>query len=439
MNLVIANADFGARPAGQLEHCTPGLFLCALCDRCSGKTRTMSKLLKNKYEIIGVLGQGGMGCVYKVADRSSGYKVFAAKELKPAKAASPKAEEALTLFRTEARILMRLKHPNLPRVHDYFSHQGAHYIVMEYIRGRTLEQLLAARGGRPVSERLALSWALQICRAMHFLSVQKPRPIVFRDLKPANIMIDHLGRVKLIDFGIARFFREDKEEDTYVYGTPGYAAPEQYGTGQTDVRSDLFSLGATLFHCLTGRKPPESPLGFPDPRSLNPKLGKAVAAIISKAVEFDREKRFQSAFEMKAAIQTVLLDLAATAKGKGKVIRAVPGKTITLPWRSRPSWVSVPVMSLGCSGTTGTLSSDDRWIKPKPASFGPDEVRLLFRVEGRLLAPGREYRPQITVKTVAGVVRPQLVFKKSRPWMVITALTIGVVAIALLAVLKLME
>jgi serine/threonine-protein kinase len=100
---------------------------------------------------------------------------------------------------------------------------------------------------------------------MHFLSVQRPRPIVFRDLKPANIMINSDSRIKLIDFGIARFFKEDRQEDTFVYGTPGYAAPEQYGSGQTDVRSDIFSLGATLHYCLTGRNPSEIPLAFPKP------------------------------------------------------------------------------------------------------------------------------------------------------------------------------
>ena len=219
----------------------------------------MNRLLKKKYEIIETIGRGGMGCVYKVADRSRRGKVLAIKELRTGKLQTTKVREALAQFQTEARILMHLTHQNLPKVYDYFSLQGAYYIVMEFIRGKTLDQILNSRRGKPVDERLALSWALQICRAMHFLSVQKPRPIVFRDIKPSNIMIAYDGRVKLIDFGIARYFKEERNEDTYVYGTPGYAAPEQYGTGQTDVRSDLFSLGATMYHCLTGEHPPQSP------------------------------------------------------------------------------------------------------------------------------------------------------------------------------------
>jgi serine/threonine-protein kinase len=380
----------------------------------------MKRLLKQRYEILGVLGKGGMGCVYKVLDRQQGGRVLAIKELRPGKLSVEKSREALIQFQTEAQILARLTHPNLPKVYDYFSLHGAHYIVMEYIKGNTLEQVLAARRGKPINERLALSWALQICRAMHFLSVQK-RPIVFRDLKPANIMIAGDNRIKLIDFGIARFFKEDKQEDTFVYGTPGYAAPEQYGTGQTDVRSDIFSLGATLHHCITGRNPAENPLDFPAPRSLNHRISRETAAFIQQALEKDIEKRFQSAFDMKLAIQKILLKQPEQVKGKEKIIYARPGKLIKLPWWNKTSWVSVPVMALGLSGTTGTLSSDDRWIKPKPVFFGPEISRLLFRVESRMLRPGREYRTHIIVRTDSGIVRPHLVLRRSWPWMLIEA------------------
>jgi serine/threonine protein kinase len=389
----------------------------------------MSRLLNKRYEIISVLGKGGMGCVYRVRDRSLGGRVLAVKELRTDRLQAPKIREALAQFQTEARILMRLTHPNLPKVYDYFSLPGAYYIVMEYIQGKTLEQILNSRRGKPVDERLALSCALQMCRAMHFLSVQKPRPIVFRDIKPSNIMVARDGRVKLIDFGIARFFKEEQKEDTYVYGTPGYAAPEQYGMGQTDVRSDLFSLGATLYHCLTGEHPPQNPLDFSDPRRKNRKMSRESAAIIKKALEPDREKRFQSAYEMKSAIQKVLLDLSAPVKRKGKIIYAKPGKVIRLPWWRKAAWVSVPVMALGCSGATGTLSTDDLWIRPKPTSFGPDAAWLLFRVQSRMLKPGKEYRPHITVKTDSGILRPRLLFRRSWPWIFFELVIAVVVAI----------
>ena len=385
----------------------------------------MTKLLKNRYEIAGLLGKGGMGSVYKVADRSARGKVFAVKELRTTNQAPGKTAESITLFRTEALILSRLTHPNLTKVTDYFSHGGSYYIVMEYVNGRTLEQMLRARPGKPIDERLALSWALQISRAMQFLSVQKPRPVVFRDLKPSNIMIDRTGRVKLIDFGIARFFKDDKTEDTYVYGTPGYAAPEQYGTGQTDVRSDIFSLGATLHHCLTGRDPLQHPLDFPDPLLLNPKLNKGTVKIIRKALEQDPSKRYQTALDMKQAIQSVLLNLEMLPKGVDSVIHAVAGKPITLPWWRKTSWVSMPVMALGCNGTTGTLSSHDRWLHPKPRAFSHGSSQLLFRVDTAKLRMGREYRPTITVHTDSGILRPQLSFKRPWPWLLIDSMLIA--------------
>jgi serine/threonine protein kinase len=260
---------------------------------------------------------------------------------------------------------------------------------------------------------------------MHFLSVQKPRPIVFRDLKPSNIMITRDGRIKLIDFGIARFFKEEQREDTFVYGTPGYAAPEQYGLGQTDVRSDIFSLGATLHHCLTGRNPSETPLVFPDVRQLNPKISRETAAVVKKALEQDMGKRFPSALEMKQAIQKIVLASSGKSKGGKRIIYAQPGKPIRLPWWERTSWVSVPVMTLGCSGTTGTLSTNDRWIQPKPRTFGTDAARLLFRVENRMLQFGYEYRPHITVKTTDGILQPQLLLKKPWPWIIVEAAAIG--------------
>jgi len=394
----------------------------------------MIRLLKNRYEVLEVLGRGGMGRVYKVADRFQRGKILAAKELLPGNLAAGKAHEALAQFQTEARILTRLTHPNLPKVYDYFSFPGRYYIIMEYVKGRTLEKILNARKGRPVDERQALSWALQICKTMHFLAVQKP-PVVFRDLKPANIMIDQNSRVKLIDFGIARFFKEAKSEDTFVYGTPGYAAPEQYGTGQTDVRSDIFALGATLHHCLTGRNPSETPLDFPDPRRLNPKLTKGTAEIILKALHQEREKRFQSALEMKKAIQRVLLDTAAMPKGVGRIILAKAGKPIRLPAFKKFCWVSVPITALGCSGTTGSLSTDELWIQPRPKMFGPDASSLLFRVEGRKLKFGREYRPDITIETEEGIMKPELLFKKSWTWIIVEAAVILAV-IAVSAIMK---
>ncbi len=391
----------------------------------------MRQVLKNRYEVIGILGRGGMGRVFKVADRING-QTLAIKELYLRKLSPDAAQEALTQFWTEARILMRLNHPNFPKVFGCFSESGASYLVMEYVRGKTLEQILDARAGQPIDEHRTLGWALQITRALHFLGVQQPRPVVFRDLKPANIMIDRTGRVKLIDFGIARFFTADKSEDTYVYGTPGYAAPEQYGTGQTDVRSDLFALGATMHHCLTGLRPVEGSRQFPDLRRINSRVNPATAAIVNKALSRERGRRFPNAQEMKAAIEQVLLAFAMPGQGLGKVFLAEPGRTITLPWQKKTALIGVPIRALGLSGTTGTLRTEDPWIAPQTATFGPDASWALFRVRSNSLIPGREYRTRITAFTDCGVLRPRLVLKRRRPWMLI-----GIVA-AVLAVVAAM-
>lgn len=384
----------------------------------------MKRVLKNRYEIISIIGLGGMGRVYRARDRQRQGTAVAVKELQADHLPPEKAGEALAQFQTEARILARLSHPNLPKVSDYFSLPGRFYLVMEYVPGRTLEEVLEARQGKPVNERQALAWALQICRTMHFLSIQNP-PVVFRDLKPSNIMVDGRGKVKLIDFGIARFFKEDKKEDTYVYGTPGYAAPEQYGTGQTDVRSDIFSLGATLHHCVTGRNPAETPFHFPDPRSINSGVSRGTADLIMKALQEEREKRFQSALDMKEAIQRVLIESAPMPRGVKKIIPAQAGRPIRLPAFGKVCWVSVPVTALGCAGTTGTLSTGDRWLRPRPVAFGPDTLQLLFRVENGRLKAGREYRPQVTIRTDSGILRPRLLFRKSGPWIVIAAVVLA--------------
>lgn len=391
-------------------------------------------VFKGRYEVKEVIGRGGMGCVYKAADRVNRVKIVAIKELMIDKSMSrEKRGEVVDQFQTEARILARLSHPNLPKVYDYWSLGDRHYIVMEFIPGKTLEEMLNRQGGRPLDERMVLSWAVQILRAMHFLSVQRPRPIVFRDLKPSNIMITKQGRVKLIDFGIARFFKQDKSEDTYVYGTPGYAAPEQYGTGQTDVRSDIFSLGATLYHCLTGRNPSENPLDFPDPRRLNPYLSRASADIIMKALEPDREKRFQTALEMKHAVQRLLLEKTEGRRRFKGIIQARPDRDIKLPFWKKTCWVALPAMSLGCSGYTGILSTDELWIQPRPRTFGPDTTRLVFRVESGMLRPGRRYTPAITIKTPDGPIRPRVVFRRELPWFLILNIAAAILILFLAA------
>ena len=218
--------------------------------------------LQGRYTIIKTIGEGGMGSVYKAIDTQRKNRLVAIKEMSLNHYQNPaKRREAEELFRREAEMLSKLSHPNLPRVYAFFNENGRSYLVMHFIRGKTLAQLMTEgdRSWLPVEDML--NYALQLCDALSYLHQQTP-PVIFRDLKPSNVMVTAKGNVYLIDFGIARVFKQGLSHDTQKLGTPGFASPEQYGSGQTGPRSDLYSLGATLHYCLTGK----------DPRSNQPTL-----------------------------------------------------------------------------------------------------------------------------------------------------------------------
>lgn len=249
-------------------------------------------LLGGRYSVVRKLGQGGMGAVYLVSDTRLSGKLWAVKEMSDAALTDPlEKQSAVQAFKNEAALLASLEHPNLAKVVDFFADLGKHFLVMDYIEGHTLAELLQGRQ-QPFSEAEVLPWAEQLCQVLHYLHSQ-PQPIIFRDLKPGNIMLDRTGKVRLIDFGIARLFKPGKERDTMSYGTTGYAPPEQFGKGQTDARSDIYSMGATLHHLLTLRDPADQPFRFPPVRTLNPSVSPHVDEAIMKAVEQEPEKRWQ--------------------------------------------------------------------------------------------------------------------------------------------------
>jgi serine/threonine-protein kinase len=242
-----------------------------------------------------------MAAVYQVADTHIRGKIWAVKEMSAAAITNPTEKlQALEAFRREAELLSRLSHPNVPRVVDFFGEGGKQYLVMEFIEGRTLEEKLSQLG-RPLSETEVRPWAEQLCDVLDHLHGHHP-PIIFRDLKPGNVMIDRAGNVKLIDFGIVRFFQPGKARDTVSFGTAGYAPPEQYGKGQTDARSDIYSLGATLHHLLTGHDPALTPFQFQPLRKLNPGVSAAMETAVMCALEHDPARRWPSASKMRQAM-----------------------------------------------------------------------------------------------------------------------------------------
>jgi hypothetical protein len=260
-------------------------------------------VLAERYVIVRKVGGGGMGAVYQATDQRIQGKLWAIKEMSDAAITNPlDKQQAVDAFRREAQLLATLDHGNLPKVSDYFTEEGKHYLVMDFVQGRTLAQVLHSAAGF-LAEDEVVDWVIQLCDVLAYLHSRQP-PVIFRDLKPANVMLDAEGRIKLIDFGIARLFQPGKGKDTQIMGTPGYAAPEQYGTGQTDARSDIYALGVTLHQLLTGYDPSLSPFNLPLARNINSGLSPTVEAIIARATQPEVTARFQTAEEMEQALVT---------------------------------------------------------------------------------------------------------------------------------------
>ncbi|MCS6841437.1 MAG: serine/threonine protein kinase [Roseiflexus sp.] len=248
-------------------------------------------ILQGRYVIEQKLGQGGMGAVYRARDLRLSTVTWAIKEMSQAQITGPlELQEARAAFQREAELLASLSHPGLPKVVDHFEQDGKAYLVMEFVPGDSL-LTIAQREGLPFPLPRVLDWARQICEVLEYLH-NRPTPIIFRDLKPANVMLTPEGRIKLVDFGIARIFKPGKERDTQAFGTLGYSAPEQYGRSQTDPRADIYSLGVLLHQLLTGYDPTSTPFRLPSANQINPAIPQHVSDAIARAVDPDPNRRF---------------------------------------------------------------------------------------------------------------------------------------------------
>jgi serine/threonine-protein kinase len=243
----------------------------------SSQVLAVGTVLRDRYEIIELVGQGGMGAVYKADDLRLRGRICAVKEVLPELIGqSGVGEQAHDQFYREASTLARLDHTNLPKVSDFFAQDGREYLVMDFVPGADLRQLAddARRHDRFLAEETVLDWAAQLCDALQYLHTQDP-PVLHRDIKPANIKLTPRGVVKLVDFGLVKLLQPDESRTVTVVqgrGTVAYTPLEQYGgdTGHTDARSDIFSLGATLYHLLTGQPPADAKQRFLRPGSLTP-------------------------------------------------------------------------------------------------------------------------------------------------------------------------
>jgi serine/threonine-protein kinase len=309
-------------------------------------------VLNSRYEIVRRIGGGGMGAVYLAKDRNLGDAPRAVKEMVESHLDPAQHEKAIGDFKRESLLLTSLEHPSIPTIYDYFYDDKASrfYLVMKYISGGDLaSRMRAAIGGR-IDERTVTDWGMQVADVLEYLH-SRPKPIIYRDLKPANLMIDgNSGRVMLIDFGIARWVTQQEKGVTAV-GTMGYAPPELF-SGRVQPASDIYSLGATMFHLTTGADPQDNPLLIfdftknPRPRQIAPSMSSEMEQILMRAVEYKPEDRFRSAGEMRNSLAVHLEKLMS-----GRVSYGVPAPQL--------GGETVQVQTVYCGFCGGRIAADD--------------------------------------------------------------------------------
>jgi len=360
--------------------------------------------LQGRYLILQPLGKGGMAAVYQAQDLRLANKFWAIKELSTSQLATPQeVQEAVQAFQREAQMLASLNHAHLPKVTDFFTEGGRYYLVMDFIQGQTLEEMLAARGQQPFPEATVLQWAEQLCDALSYLHAQSP-PIIFRDLKPSNIMITAAGQVFLIDFGIARLFKPGKMTDTVPFGSTGYAPPEQYGKGQTDARSDVYALGVTLHQLLTGWDPGTQPFRLPPARQLNPAISPQVDQALQRATDLNRDARFGSIEEFRRALMPGLHPPppGPTQSSAAPILSVMPVEldfgAVTPPAQAVRGF---QVHNLGSGTLSGSVMSQVSWLSVRPSTFQGDTA-IEVQADTLRLPRGQSHSAGLLVQSNGG-------------------------------------
>ena len=320
--------------------------------RPSVKQLASNTVLNGRYEIVRRIGGGGMGAVYLAKDRNLGDAPRAVKEMVESHLDPAQHEKAIGDFKRESLLLTSLEHPCIPTIYDYFYDEalGRFYLVMKYISGGDLASRMRAAVGGRIDEKTVTDWGMQVADVLDYLH-SRPKPIIYRDLKPANLMIDgNTGRVMLIDFGIARWVTQQEKGVTAV-GTMGYAPPELF-SGRVQPASDVYSLGATMFHLLTGADPQDNPLLIfdftknPRPRQIAPSISTEMEHILMRAVEYRPEDRYRTAGEMRTELATHLEKLIT-----GRVSYGMPGTVLGSE--------TVQVQTVYCGFCGGRIAADD--------------------------------------------------------------------------------
>lgn len=294
----------------------------------------IGSLVDGKYKILNKVGQGGMSVVY-LAMNEKANKQWAVKEVR--KDGIKDFEVVKQGLVAETDILKKLNHPNLPSIVDVIDTDDSFIIIMDYIQGNSLNKALDEYGAQP--QENVISWAKQLCDVLGYLHTRTPA-IIYRDMKPANVMLKPDGNVTLIDFGTAREFKEKNLADTTCLGTVGYAAPEQFGgMGQTDARTDIYCLGATLYHLVTGMNPCEPPYEIKPIREINPSLSSGLEKIIMRCTQRDPNDRYQSAAELMYALEHYEeIDDLYKKKQKRKLFKFISCILLTFVFAATSAW-----------------------------------------------------------------------------------------------------
>ena len=274
-------------------------------------------VLQNRYEILKVIGKGGMSTVYQARDLKT-QNLLAVKDVaRSGQKENQEMEQKLAV--AEGQMLKQLNNPHLPKIYEIIDNQDSFMLVMDYIEGVSLDKVIAKAGAQPMDR--VLNWGMQICEVFHYLHNQ-PTPIIYRDMKPANVILKPDGNLMMIDFGTARTLKQgvDMQADTICIGTAGFAAPEQFGgIGQSTERTDIFCLGATLYNLITGHSPCDRPVGILPLEMWNPALANTpISEIIIKATRNDPNERYQTAMELHEDLRLASIGAFKKVHGKGK-------------------------------------------------------------------------------------------------------------------------
>src|SRR5436309_8239316 len=355
--------------------------------RSKPKALAAGKVLNSRYEIVRHIGGGGMGAVYLAKDRNLGDAPRAVKEMIESHLDDTQHEKAIADFKRESLLLTALEHPSIPTVYDYFYDENSErfYLVMKFIPGSDLSSRLRKTPGGHIEEPTVTEWGIQTADVLEYLHTRR-QPIIYRDLKPANLMLDsYNNRIMLIDFGIARWVNKLEKGVTAV-GTMGYAPPELF-SGRADPRVDIYSLGATMFHLLTGSDPQDNPLLIfdftknPRPRQINPSISTEMERILMRAVEYKPEGRFRSAAEMRDVLANHLEKLRRGEVSYG----AVPAQQL--------GGETVQVETVFCGFCGGRIAADDVFcahcgMKQPLVGVGSSAALRAARATAKLIVAG---------------------------------------------------